>query len=155
MESHIFHLTVDEKSAADAVGMVSGFATIIQVTSVLQTDQSLRPSLSAAEVYEQMMIFHTDLSADHRDCVLGLMKYLGWPISTQEVSKKGIGSWSGPQFAWTNANHELLVALHSAYGLTWQEIADAFFVDQLEGELGMQYGMLSQEGDAGNSVELD
>jgi hypothetical protein len=129
--------------------------TQTQMPSILQTDQIAQPSLSAIEVYEQMMILHTNLSADDRDSVLELIRSLDWPVSTHEDGADETEQLSGPPFAWTCVDDQLLVALHDQYGLTWKEIADAFFVDRFEKELEMQYEMLTHGGDAGNSVETD
>ncbi|KAJ4374499.1 hypothetical protein N0V86_007368 [Didymella sp. IMI 355093] len=130
-------------------------ATPAQFTSTSQPDRTWQSGWSTTEVYEQMMIFHTNLSANNRDRVLGIMNRIGWPTIAQGDVEKGIGSWSGPQFIWTDADNELLLTLHKDYDLTWKEIADTFFFDRFEEELELQYGRLSQGNNVDDSIELD
>lgn len=146
---------VKQRASASIDPNASTSGTPTQPLPILQPDQSPQISSSALEVCEQMMIFYTNLSTEHRDCILNLINRLSWPASAQGDGETEIGCWSGPEFAWSDADNELLVALHSEYGLNWKEIANTFFVDRLEQELQVQYEMLVQGGDTKNSIALD
>ncbi|KAF3047922.1 hypothetical protein E8E11_005874 [Didymella keratinophila] len=147
-------LTKDRLPASDNSNASTSATTTTQMLPISQVDQSPQLGCPVTEVYEQMMILHTNLAADDRDSILELIRSLDWPVSTQEGGADETGSLDGPPFAWTDVHDQLLVALHDPYGLTWEEIADAFFVYRFEKELEMRYDMLLQGRDPDNSIEL-
>lgn len=93
-------------------------AALMQPLTIALPDQIPEPPISAVEMYEQMMLLHTNLSVDNRHSILELIDRLDWPGGMQEDGEDETGSWTGSQSAWTSGADELLVALHGQYGLT-------------------------------------
>lgn len=133
----------------------SGDGVTVQSGQTLQPVQTVRPRRFVGDVYEQMMVFHTNLSADQREQILNTIDCLEWPANMQLERDLGPGTWNSLTSTWPDADNKFLVALRGEYNMSWKEVADTFFVDRLEEELEKQYRMLLQGGDADNSIELD